>query len=192
MDEILQDQDYYRNSGGGITLSGGEALLQDTFCEEILTACKEHGIDTAVETNLAYDFSRLRDLLPLLDLVMGDIKILDPQKHQEYTGIDNKIILENVQKLGETGKAHIIRTPVIPGVNDIPEEIAAITGFLAARPAARGLLYYELLNFNPLGASKYDALNVKNHFRETRPLKAVEMEALMAAAVKPGILVRIG
>ncbi|GHV03332.1 glycyl-radical enzyme activating protein [Spirochaetia bacterium] len=192
MDEILQDQDYYRNSGGGITLSGGDALLQDAFCKEILMACKEHGIDTAVETNLAYDFSRLQGLLPLLDLVMGDLKILDPQKHREYTGIDNKMILENIQKLGETGKAHIVRTPIIPGVNDSPEEIAAIAGFLTARPGARGLLYYELLNFNPLGASKYDALSVKNPFREMRPLEAAEMEALGAAAAKSGIPLRTG
>ncbi|MDR0402723.1 MAG: glycyl-radical enzyme activating protein [Treponema sp.] len=188
LDEVLQDTDYYRDSGGGITISGGEALVQDEFCGEILSACKERGIATAVETNLAYEFERLERLLPFLDMVMADIKLMDPQKHREYVGIDNAQVLENAGKLGALGFPRILRTPVIPGINDRVEEISRIAAFAAKKPA--GLLYYELLNFNPLGDPKYNALNVENPFKDTRPLDDEAMGALAAAAGKAGIAVK--
>jgi pyruvate formate lyase activating enzyme len=188
LDEVLQDSDYYRDSGGGVTISGGEALMQDGFCGEIFSACKEKGIATAVETNLAYGFERLERLLPFLDLVMADIKLLDPQKHREYVGIDNAQVLENAEKLGDLGFPRILRTPVIPGVNDKVEEISRIAAFVAKKPA--GLLYYELLNFNPLGDSKYNALNAENPFRDARPLNDEAMNVLAAAAEKAGIAVK--
>jgi pyruvate formate lyase activating enzyme len=188
LDEILQDADYYRDSGGGVTISGGEALMQGGFCGEIFSACKERGIATAVETNLAYEFEKLESLLPFLDLVMADIKLMDPQRHREYVGIDNVQVLENAEKLGALGFPRILITPVIPGVNDKVEEISRIADFAAKKPA--GLLYYELLNFNPLGDSKYTALNAENPFRDARPLNDEDMSALAAAAGKAGIEVK--
>jgi pyruvate formate lyase activating enzyme len=190
LEEVFQDSDYYIDSGGGLTLSGGEPLLQEEFCREILSGCREKGISAAVETNLAYDFNKLEKLFPFLDLVMADIKLFDPQKHMEYTGIENGLILENVEKLGATGFPRIIRTPVIPGVNNNVDEISRIAGFIARH--TQGLLYYELLNFNPLGNSKYSALDENYLFKNARPLDDADMKALVQAAAQSGIPVRNG
>ncbi len=167
--EAEQDALYYANSGGGVTLSGGEVMAQPDFAREILALCREKGIPAAVETNLAYDFSLLACLLPLLDLVMADIKLMDGQRHRELTGIGNERILDNAKKLAASGMPYILRTPIIPGVNDNAWEIGRIAEFIAAHNKGN-LLYYELLNFNPLGTSKYQSLNLENPFSSARPL----------------------
>jgi pyruvate formate lyase activating enzyme len=190
MGQLEQDQDYYRNSGGGITLSGGEVMMQAPFAAEILRSCREKGIATAIETNLAYDYSLLEGLLPDLDLVMADIKLLDRERHHFFTGIGNEEILGNVKKLARAGVPYILRTPVIPRVNDRPEEIRAIAAFIAADKEF--LLYYELLNYNPLGTSKYEAMGLSYACREARPLGQGEMGALVSAAREAGIPVRAG
>jgi pyruvate formate lyase activating enzyme len=191
MDQVEQDIEYYQNSGGGITLSGGEVCMQQEFAAEILRLCRQKGIAAAIETNLAYDFSRLEALLPFLDLVMADIKIFDPQRHRELTGIGNEQILENAAALARTGIPYILRTPVIPGINDTPEDIGAIAAFIAENKTA-ALRYYELLNFNPLGASKYEGLGVSNQCRDGRPLSDAAIGVLAETAASAGIPVHIG
>jgi pyruvate formate lyase activating enzyme len=191
MYEINQDIDYYQTSGGGVTISGGEVCMQNDFAAEILIACKEKGISTAIETNLCYDYSLLKVLLPYLDLIMADIKIFDNDKHKEYTGSGNEQILANIKNLPATGKPFILRTPVVPGVNNNREEIISIAKYIADE-ASRGLMYYELLNFNPLGNSKYEGLEKKNCYHETRPLLVAELDKLAEAAQSAGILVRVG
>jgi len=190
MEEVLQDTDYYRNSGGGVTLSGGETLMQPEFAAELLHACKENRIQTAVETNLFYPFETLRGLLPFLDLVMCDCKIMDPQKHLAHTGVDNAVILDNIRRLSGTDTPYILRTPVIPGINDTEEEIGAVAAFAAQNK--KGLLYYELLNFNPLGVSKYEAMGLENPYAHVKPLDAQRMRELAATAEDYGLPVRIG
>lgn len=190
MEEVRQDKNYYETSGGGITLSGGEVMLQPAFVRALFEACREEGISTAVETNLAWDFSALEEMLGLVDLVMADIKLLDSEKHRQVTGIGNERILDNVRLLAESGVPYILRTPVIPGVNDDAESIGGIAAFAAAH--GKGLRYYELLNFNPLGGSKYEGLEQENLHRDARPLSSEAMEALGAAASRHGIPVRIG
>jgi pyruvate formate lyase activating enzyme len=190
MKQIEQDSDYYRDSGGGITLSGGEVMMQTPFAAGILRSCKEKRIATAIETNLAYDYSLLEALLPDLDLVMADIKLLDNGRHLFFTGVGNGDILTNVKKLARAGVPYILRTPVIPGVNDKTEEIRAIADFIARD--TEFLLYYELLNYNPLGLSKYEGLGLSYTHREARPLDGEKMEELVYAARAAGIPVRAG
>lgn len=190
MDEILQDEAYYHNSGGGVTLSGGEVLLQQEFAYEILSRCKERHIAAAIETNLNVPWSRLEKMLPVLDLIMCDIKLLDEQKHREWTGVSNKLILENAARLSERFVPMIIRTPVIPGVNQDEDEIAAISGYIQGIHA--NLLYYELLNFNPLGDAKYRGLERENRFDGQKPAEECVMKRLARAASDRGITVRIG
>ena len=189
LSEVLQDKDYYDQSHGGVTLSGGEVLLQPEFALELLKALKENGISTAIESNLNVDFSVLKSLLPYLDLVMCDLKIWDSTKHTEWTGSGNEQIKENIQKLSMTGIPVIVRTPVIPGVNDTEEEITPIADFVGKLP---NLLYYELLNFNPLGGSKYEALDTDNYFKDTKPLADDKMTLLQTVAQKYCTSVRIG
>jgi pyruvate formate lyase activating enzyme len=190
MEEVRQDKTYYGTSGGGITLSGGEVMLQPAFTRALFEACREEGISTAVETNLAWDFGVLEGMLGLVDLVMADIKLMDADKHRKFTGIGNERILDNVCRLADSGVPYILRTPVIPGVNDDKESIGAIAAFVAAH--AKGLLYYELLNFNPLGGSKYVGLERENAFRGAKPLSPEAMDALGEVASRYGIPVRIG
>lgn len=187
--EVLQDKDYYDQSRGGVTLSGGEVLLQPEFARELLIALKENGVSTAIESNLNVDFSVLESLLPYLDLIMCDLKIWDDGKHKEWTGAGNGQILANIRRLGETNVPLIVRTPVIPGVNDTAEDIAPIAAFVATMP---NLLYYELLNFNPLGGSKYDALDENNRFKSAKPLPDEALAALGAAAEQHCASVHIG
>lgn len=188
--EVVQDVAYYQASGGGVTLSGGECMMQPAFTQQVLHACRERGIQTAIETNLMYDFTLLERLLPELDLLMADIKLMDAKAHEALVGMGNGQVLQNVAMLARTGIPYILRTPVIPGVNDNPEEIGAIARFAAKH--AEHLLYYELLNFNPLGASKYDSLGRENRYRDLRPHDAQTMQALQKAAEDAGIPVRIG
>lgn len=174
MSHILQDVDYYKNSGG-VTLSGGEVLLQPEFAKVLLKSCKEKGIHTAIESNFHTSWSVIEELLPYIDLVMVDIKHSDEQVHKEVTGAGNRIILENIKKLSQTGTPFIVRTPVIPGVNDSEEVIANIVKFIHKLP---NLMYYELLNYNPLGENKYVSLSMDYRFTHTKPLSEDRMETL--------------
>jgi pyruvate formate lyase activating enzyme len=189
MDEVIQDKSYYEHSGGGITVSGGEAFCQAEFLASILTTAKALGISTAVETNMNYDWKLMEEMLPLLDLIMFDIKLVDEQLHKKWTGVSNRKILQNVERLIELDKPIIARTPIIPGVNDNQETICQIANLLKG---AKGLMYYELLNFNPLGESKYNGLGLSNAFKGVRPLKEERIEALAREVREIGLAVRIG
>lgn len=190
MAEILQDLPYYRNSGGGVTLSGGEVTCQPDFALELLRACRRQGIPTALETNLLAPWAVYEKLLPELDLLMFDVKVYDEEKHKRWTGVSNRAILENARRAAES-LPYLVRTPVIPGVNDTAEEIGAIAGFVHS--LGGDLQYYELLRFNPLGEGKYTALDMANAFAGVRPGPEADTEPLAQAAREAGLAqVRIG
>lgn len=151
MEQIREDIPFYRRSGGGVTLSGGEVLMQPEFAVELLRQCRQEGILTAVETNLCAPWEVLEQLLPYLDLVMADIKHMNPERHRRGTGADNDRILANLLRLNQQKIPVIVRTPVIPGFNDSPENIAQTAVFLQS---VRNLRYYELLSYNPMGNDK--------------------------------------
>lgn len=175
MREIVQDIPYYQESGGGVTFSGGEALCQLEFVEALIGACKDKGIQVAVETNLCHDFERIRPVLEKLDLLMFDIKLMDDTLHKTHTGVGNQLILENAKKADAIGVPMIVRTPLIPGVTDTKENLMAIAAFVSELKHVKA---YELLNFNPLGGVKYDAMNAENIFREERPLAENRLEEI--------------
>lgn len=155
--EIIQDEAFYENSGGGVTVSGGEPLIQDKFVYELLKLCKMNGIHTAIETNMAVDWERIKKVLSVTDLVMADIKIMDENAHIQATGMTNKQLLENIKKIGSLGKDLIVRTPIIPGFNATVKDISAIAKFLSN---VLGLKYYELIPYHPLGNDKAKGLNI--------------------------------
>jgi len=174
-DEVAKDLPYFLNSGGGVTVSGGEPLLQEPFVKEFLTICKDHGIGTAIETNASLDWKLFEDLLPVTDLWMCDFKIADSQKHHEWTGIGNENVIANLTKLADNGCKVIVRTPVIPGVNDADEDIEDICKTLS--PLA-GHISYELLGFHTLGFDKFDNLGMKNELAGKEPLPSKRLEEL--------------
>lgn len=167
VNEIIQDIPYYNLSGGGVTFSGGEALCQAEFVSELADLCKKRGIHTAVETNMFHEFEKIEEVLKKMDTVMLDIKVFDDEKHMKYTGVSNKLILENIKKLDKLNIPMIVRTPLIPGMTDDDENLKAICAFVSE---LKNLRYYELLNFNPLGISKYHSMFEKREIVNERPL----------------------
>ncbi len=177
--EVLRDRPFYASSGGGLTLSGGEPLLQPEFCAVILRLCKDEGIHTALESAGNVGWQALATVLPFTDLLILDLKMMDSRKHRRWTGRPNERILANALRLGREPLRLIVRTPVVPGVNDTAEEIAAIAAFAGQLP---NLWYYELLPFHPMAASKYDSLGLACRLREVQSPSRAQMGDLTAVA----------
>lgn len=156
--EIVKDKAFYENSGGGVTFSGGECMLQIDFLCKILKKCKENGIDTAVDTAGHVSWEYFEKILPYTDLFLYDIKCFDAEKHKQYTGVSNELILENLKKLLESGAKIWIRIPIIPGVNDTEEELQKIREFLDLCGTPEKV---ELLPYHAMGEHKYEALGRK-------------------------------
>jgi len=189
VEEVLRDKPFYETSNGGVTLSGGEPLVQLEFSYAILERCRQEGLHTAIETAANFPWERLAAILPVTDLVMMDIKLMDSQKHRECTGVPNERILANALRLGEQSQPLIVRTPIVPGVNDTPEEVAAIAAFIARLP---NLMYYELLPFHPMGTSKYESLGMDYRARGLKAPPKDKMDALVEVARRYGITARHG
>ena len=136
MFEVLQDKPFYDNSGGGVTLSGGEPGLNVKFSREILQRCKDEGVATAIETCGYCSREALNTLLPVTDLFMMDLKLITPERHDAATGNTNERILENARMLAATGKPIIFRTPVVPTVNDETDEFSRIVIFIRGADGA--------------------------------------------------------
>ena len=187
--ELLSDMPYYRRSGGGITLSGGEILAQPEFARDLLRACKENGLHTAVESTGNASFDIIESILPYLDLYLLDIKHMDSAKHKEYTSAPNELILENAKKIAQSGVELVIRTPVIPGFNDTAEEIKAISRFAAS---LSNVEEHHLLPYHRLGQDKYAGLNRNYALKGIEPPSQEKMEYLLSVAQESGLKCQIG
>lgn len=158
MKEIIKDRSFYQKSGGGVTLSGGDCLQQVDFVVDLLKECKRAGIHTCIETELSCSTEVLDMVLPYVDLIMTDIKHMDPLKHRKYTGVDNKNILKNIKYLSLKNVPLVVRIPVVSGYNDDPENLKSTAEFL--KQYVRGTLrQLQLLPYRPLGIEKYESLN---------------------------------
>jgi pyruvate formate lyase activating enzyme len=155
---ISKDIPFYRNSGGGVTFTGGEPLSQPEFLAEILGECKKAGIHTAIETCGYCSRENLGKIIPLVDLFLFDLKIIDPEKHRHHIGNSNKIILENLAYLAATGKRIIIRFPLIPGITDTDENINDVMLLMKRL----GLQEIDLEPYHSLGTPKYAELGIIN------------------------------
>jgi len=187
VEEVLRDRPFYETSNGGITLSGGEPLLQYEFSRAILEQCHREGIHTAVETAAHVPWERIAAILPVTDLFIMDIKMMDATKHLACTGVSNERILANARRLGEQPQPLIVRTPIVPGVNDTPDDVAAIAEFVSKLP---NLLYYELLRFHPMAKSKYSVLGLEYRAQDLEPPPKEQMDALTQIAQDAGVEAR--
>lgn len=188
MKEIRQDKLYYDESNGGVTVSGGEAMLHKEFVSELADACHKEGIKIGVETNMSIPWHHVEDVLKKMDLIMCDMKLNICTEHRKYTGEDNCMIFNNIGRASLLGIPMIVRTPLIPGVTDSIENIKPIAEYMSKMD---NILYYELLNFNPLGSSKREALNAQDDFADTKPFTAPQLEAIKEALKDIDIDVRI-
>lgn len=151
MAEILKDSVFYDESGGGVTFSGGEPLLQPDFLVAMLQLCDLEEIHTTVDTCCQVPLATLKKIAPLAKLFLCDIKHLNPDKHKQFTGVDNANILKNISYLTQSNCPVIIRIPVVPGFNDTPEEIEAIAQHVKS---LKNINQIDLLPYNSGGVSK--------------------------------------
>lgn len=189
MAEADKDEAYYRRSGGGITLSGGECLFQPDFSAAILRAAKESGYHTAIESTGCAPYEEIQKLLPYLDLYLMDIKHMDSDKHKQFTGQPNNRILENARRIASDAKELIIRVPVIPTFNNTHGEICAIAEFAASLPNVKQL---HLLPYHRLGQDKYTGLGRTYTLAHIEPMAEEYMLGLLETAERSGLRCQIG
>lgn len=174
LSEVLKDIDFYINSGGGVTLSGGEPLVKWEFCRQFLKRLYERHIDTAVETAGYVPFRNFEAVLPYVGLFLYDIKFSDSHKHKKYTGVSNSLIKENLEKLLQKEAAVIIRIPMIPNIND-GGELEDIARYLSGK----NIQSVELLPYHEFGISKYLSLG-KSYFgnKQVDPCQKISSTSL--------------
>lgn len=176
MQEVEKDRAYYRRSGGGLTLSGGESLCQPDFARNLLRAARESGITTAMESMACAKYEVIESILPYLDQYLMDIKHMNPQKHKEFTGRSNELMLENARRVAASGMTELsIRVPVIPTFNDTPEEIRDIARFADKLPGVKRI---HLLPYHRLGQDKYEGLGREYLMKDVLPPGNDQMEML--------------
>jgi Pyruvate-formate lyase-activating enzyme len=185
VEELTADTVFYEITGGGITLSGGEPTLHTDYCLALLCECKRRGLDTAIETCLYTAPENLLKLAPVVDTFYTDIKILDPDKHKQVTGVDNSIILENFRMLAERGNRLVARIPLIPGFTADAENIGRIGRFIAGIDQN---IPVELINYNPLAENKYAVFELAYPVKKgTRPYPQKEMDSFKSILKSSGI-----
>lgn len=189
LNELKKDNIYYRNSGGGITFSGGEPLFQQVFFEQLLIGCKSNGWHTTIETTGFTTEKVLKRVLPLVDLVLMDIKHMNDQKHKVYIGKSNKTALKNARIIAESGVPVIIRIPVIPEFNDDQINIRATADFVRSLGSIKEL---QLLPYHRLGQNKYEYLGRDYPLKEIKPPSRSHINRLKEVVEACGLHCSIG
>jgi len=191
LDVVLEDVDFYRASGGGVTLGGGEALMQPEAAFKLLEACKARGIDTAIETSGYASKKTILSVAPLVDLFLYDLKHIDTEQHQRYTGVPNEQIIENLMTLLEGGFKVVVRLPLLAGLNDSEDVIERMAALLAPHRRRENFQGVHLLPYHRLGVGKYQQLDMPYLLKsgdETLPEETIER--IEAQFSKQGIAVR--
>jgi pyruvate formate lyase activating enzyme len=173
MEVVRRDIPFYRRSGGGVTLSGGEPLLHRDFAQTLLTACREEGIHTAVETTGHIPMETLEAVLPVLDTVLIDLKYADSNRHKDVLGVDNTLVLESLRRLRSWSGDVWVRIPVIPGWNDDEENLTGCANILKEL----GYRQVTLLPYHRMGSGKYPQLG-RLYTVEAQPPTPERMAAL--------------
>lgn len=167
MKEIRRDKGYYERSGGGITVSGGEPLLQSDFVAELFKVCREEKIQTCCESSLYVDWKEVEKILPYTDIIIADIKHMDTNMHKKYTGVYNDRILKNLKNLKNEKQELILRIPIIPNVNDNMANIESTADFILKELGGR-VRTLQLLSFMHLGEEKYSSLNMPYKMKDIK------------------------
>lgn len=171
--EVLKDKLFYENSGGGMTLSGGEPMVHFEFLCELLPKAKRAGLHLCIETCGYAPWEQYERILPWMDLFLYDIKATDPEKHRQFTGVTNEQILENLRKLDAAGGKTILRCPLVPGVNDDEAHLLAIAELANS---LKNVQEINLEPYHPLGVGKCARLGVasrleKNDFADEKSIE---------------------
>jgi pyruvate formate lyase activating enzyme len=187
--EISRDIVFYEQSRGGLTASGGEPMMQIDFLEALLRSCRKLGIETIVDTSGYAPWPEFERISGLVDLFMIDLKLLDDSQHEKYTGVSNKLILENFERLLTRGAAVRARCPMIPGITDTDENIDALISFLGRHGDVE---LVSLLPYNRLGEDKFDRLGLDYGPGALKTQAPDVMKAIAGRFEEAGLNVRIG
>jgi len=187
--EIEKEILFFDESGGGVTFSGGEPLLQHLFLKPVLQACRQREIHTALDTTGYAPPEILASIMEDVDLFLYDLKLMDDSAHEKYTGVSNEPILANLRILAECGKKIIIRFPLIPGITDAPENLVKITDLAASIPSIEAI---HILPYHQTAGEKYRRLNMDNRLSDLRPPSPQQIETVRIQLEKSGLPVHIG
>lgn len=169
LERVVRDSRYFRKSGGGLTITGGEPMMQQEFLTVLLTGAKRRGIRTCIETNGAFPTKTYLQIMPMVDIFLIDYKITDDVLHRELTGVSNRQTLQNIEALSRSGAKLVIRCPIIPGVNDNETHFAAIARLSSTLP----VLGYEIMPYHALGVSKVERIGQNITAYETPSPEAI-------------------
>jgi pyruvate formate lyase activating enzyme len=186
--EVMKDESFFRNSGGGLTLSGGEPLLQPEFCRELLRRVGERDIHTAIETGGNVPYAAFLRVLPYTDLFLFDLKLLDERKHRRWTGAPNRTLLNNLERLARAGAEIIVRVPLLAGIND-GAEFDAIADRVSGETGVREL---HILPYHDLGAGKYEQLGMAYALANQKENDDREIQRCRRYAEGKGLRVSVG
>ncbi|MFW5798459.1 MAG: glycyl-radical enzyme activating protein [Planctomycetota bacterium] len=163
IDEVLRDKPFYETSGGGLTLSGGEPMMQVDFTEALLARARDEQLHTCMETCGFSSWDNYLRVLPMVDLFLVDVKDMDPARHREFTGVELAPIVQTIRKLHEAGKPLMLRLPIVPGYNDRDDHFVAVARLVKELPGLEGV---EIMPYHRLGTSKVDRLGLDASTRE--------------------------
>jgi pyruvate formate lyase activating enzyme len=175
MNVVLEDLPFYESSGGGLTISGGEPLVQADFCEELLKAAKAEGIHTAVDTCGAVTSKIIERVMPYVDIFLYDLKHMDSDSHRQLTGLGNELILNNLKLLADHGKPVEIRIPIIPGFNDSIRNLDNTANILFGM---KNITRVKLLPYHDFARSKFLALGIEDTMPHVSPPSSSELDAI--------------
>jgi pyruvate formate lyase activating enzyme len=187
--EIEKDRVFYDQSGGGVTCSGGEPLMQMEFLAALLEVSRERGIGTAIDTSGYVPWDRFERVLGLVDLFLYDIKLLDNGLHERYTGVSNRLILENMERLSKAGAALLPRIPLVPGITDTSENLGAIIRFLSG---LGGIGEVSLLPYNKIAEDKFRRFGIESRLGRLSMQTGPELEDAGRKFEESGYRVRFG
>ncbi len=188
MQEIKKDIIFYQESQGGVTFSGGEPLQQIDFLCQLLFLCGKEGIHRAVDTSGYVPWANIEHIFPYVDLWLYDLKLFDKQKHKKYTGVSNKLILENLERLSSQGAAVEVRIPLIPGINDTEKEISMIARYIHSLKITK----VSILPFHRMGMEKYVRIGLKNKMEYVKDLTETGTERVIQLFNQYNISINIG
>ncbi|MBC8419552.1 MAG: glycyl-radical enzyme activating protein [Desulfobacterales bacterium] len=188
LDEVLRDEPFYRNSGGGMTVSGGEALSQSEFVADLLGAAKEAGLHTVLDTTGYAPWEKMERTIPFVDLILWDIKHLDSREHKRGTGLENKVILENMKRASDLAKAIWLRMPLIKDFNDSEAHIRKVIALGKEIRAEK----VSLLPYHEGGKSKCEQMGRVYPFPEGKSPTDEEIKRLKGTIEKEGLKAAIG
>jgi pyruvate formate lyase activating enzyme len=186
--EVEKDIVFFDDSGGGVTLTGGEPLAQPEFAAAFLDLCRERGIRTTIETCGFAQPDTFRGVAHRADLVLFDLKLVDTEKHRQYTGVSNRPVFANLETLLASGRPAVVRVPLVPGINDGADDIAAFAAYFGhVRPQR-----IELLPFHRIGGDKYRRLGLDYKMSGTPPPAQADIERFRDTLVRAGLNVTVG